>query len=459
MAGSEKQRVALISLAASAGLAAAKLAAGLFTGSLGILSEAIHGVLDFGATVITWFAVRWSDQPPDADHHYGHAKAESVSALVATGLLFATTGWIVFEAIRRMAGGETDVSVTWWAVAIIAGSILVDLNRSRALSRVAEKTSSEALEADALHFSSDMWSSIVVLLGLGAVWAGYGWADPLAALVVAFFVALAGFRLGKRTLNTLLDAAPAGATERIAALVRAEPGVLRLERLRLRPAGATLFAGVVVSIKRTMPVDDIVALKGRLARRIREAFPAADVTVTANPTALDEETVFERVMLIAQRQGAAIHHVTVQSLEGRKAVSFDLEVPGALPLGEAHEIASRLEDAIEQELGPDVEAESHIEPLPGAEITGAEAEGPEREKVMAALASLAASSSRLSDLHNVRVRSCEDGLYVHYHCRFAPTDTVETVHGAIDRIDHGLRDLLPRVRRVVAHAEPAGRRA
>ena len=209
---SEKQQVVTYSFFASALMSAAKLTAGLLTGSLGILSEAIHSIIDMGATGITWFAVRWSDQPPDDEHHYGHAKAESVAALIETALLFVTTGWIIYEAVLRLLGEGHVVEITWWAVAIIVASIAIDFSRSRALSRVAEKTSSEALEADALHFSSDMWSSCVVLLGLGAVGLGYPQADAVAALIVSAFVALAGWRLGGRTLATLLDTAPAGAT-------------------------------------------------------------------------------------------------------------------------------------------------------------------------------------------------------------------------------------------------------
>jgi cation diffusion facilitator family transporter len=454
MVRSEKETTAIVSAAASALLAGAKLLAGLFTGSLGILSEAIHSLIDFGATLITWFAVRWGDQPPDEQHHYGHAKAESVSALVATGLLFLTTAWIIYEAIHRLITGETHVDLAWWAFAIIAGSILIDFNRARALERTARKTSSEALSADALHFSSDMWSSFAVLAGLAAVYFGFAWGDAVAALVVSIFVALAGWRLGRRTLDTLLDAAPEGATERIRELVAAQDGVLAINRLRLRPAGATLFAGIVVDVRRTMPVDDIVALKDGIARIVREAFPHADVTVTANPVALDDETVFERVMLIAQRQGCAIHHLTVQDLDGRMAVSFDLEVAGDMPLGAAHGVASRLESAIRQELGANVEVESHIEPLPDRQLAGAPAGEDMRRRVEIALRSLTQSTAKLADLHNIRVRETDGGLFVHYHCRFEPSESIERVHAAIDRIDHALREAVPGVQRVIAHAEP-----
>lgn len=457
MPASEKQQVALVSLLASLGLAVSKLAAGLITGSLGILSEAIHSIIDFGATVVTLFAIRWSDQPPDAEHHYGHAKAESVAALIETGLLFLTTAWIVWEAMKRLATGETHVDVTWWAAAIIAASIIIDLNRSRALSRVAKKTSSEALEADALHFSSDMWSSVVVLFGLAAVWYGFPSADPLAALAVSFFVGLAGWRLGKRTLNTLLDTAPEGATEKVRNIVSHVDGVLTLRRLRLRPAGATLFVNIVVEVARTMPVDDMVTLKDTLHGRVREAFPNADVTVAANPVALDDETVFQKVMLIAARRNLAIHHVTVQQIKGKLAVSFDLEVDGAMALVEAHETATKLENAIRRELGADVEVESHIEPQPERLLEGKEASPENVTAVTDALLQLAGKQKRLSDLHNIRIRQTDQGVFVHYHCIFAGEESIDDVHACVDQIENRLQEKFPAIRRVIAHAEPAGR--
>ena len=457
MSSSEKQRVVVLSIFASLGLTITKFAAGLATGSLGILSEAIHSLIDLGATIITWFAVRWSDQPPDEEHHYGHAKAESVAALVETGLLFLTTGWIVYEAVKRLMGGEQHIDVTWWAVLVIGGSILVDFSRARALSRVARETSSEALEADALHFSSDMWSSAVVLLGLVAVWLGFPMADAGAALIVSFFVGLAGWRLGKRTLATLLDTAPVGATAELRSLIEHTSGVLNLSSLRLRPAGPTLFTSAVVEVPRTMPVDDIVKLKDTLTEKIIEKFPSADVTVTVNPVTLDDETVFQRVMLIASRRNLAIHHLTVQEIKGRLAVSFDLEVDGLMPLVEAHEHATQLEDAIRSELGPGVEVESHIEPQPERLLTGDDAPAKISKAIITLLTTLAKKHPRLSDLHNIRIRENDQGLFVHYHCRFAPSETVDDVHSAVDQIENGLQGKFPAIRRVIAHAEPIGR--
>ena len=457
MSSSEKQSVALVSMMASAVLAGSKFLAALSTGSLGILSEAVHSVIDFGATIVTYFAIRWGDRPADDEHHYGHAKIESIAALIETGLLFVTTGWIAWEAIDRLMGGNHHgVEVTWWAIAIIAGSIIIDFNRSRALKRVAKKTSSEALEADALHFSSDMWSSIVVLAGLGAVWAGIPAADSIAALIVSAFIAYAGWELGARTLNTLLDAAPAGATEIVRGIVEDVHGVLAIKSIRLKPAGATMFTAIVVEVARTMPIDEIVRTKDAIHQAVHDRFPNADITVTANPVALDNESVFQKVMLIATRRNLAIHHLTVQEIGERLAISFDLEVEGSTPLGGAHDTATALEEAIRQELGSDVEVESHIEPQPERMLKGHDASPGLTAEVSAALIELASAHPRLTDIHSVRLRKTEEGLFLHYHCRCLPAETVEAIHQDIDRVEAGLKDRFGDIRRVIAHAEPLG---
>jgi cation diffusion facilitator family transporter len=452
----DKQRVAFFSMLASAGLAFTKFFAAIVTGSLGVLSEAIHGIIDFGATIITLFAVRWADQPADDKHHFGHAKVESIAALVETALLFVTTGWIIVEAVKRLMGEGEHVIVTWWAVAIIALSVFIDFNRSRALMKVAKQTGSQALEADALHFSTDMWSSLVVLLGLGAVWLKVPFADSIAALIVSVFIAHAGWDLGKRTLDTLLDTAPDGATDAIRAVAERVPGVLSISQLRIRPAGATLFVNLTADLARTMPVESVNRLRQAVARAVGEAYPGADVLVTPNPVALDSETAFDKIELIAQQRGMAIHHLTVQQIDGRLAVSFDLEVEGDTPLGQAHDQATALEMAVRAELGQDVEVETHIEPQPLRLIAGTSASSALTRKVEARLAALAKRQKALRDIHNVRVRQTEDGLFVHYHCRFPGKLPVRKVHHMVDEIENGLQESFPDLCRVIAHTEPVG---
>jgi cation diffusion facilitator family transporter len=450
-----KERVALGSIAASAGLTAAKATVGLLTGSLAILSEAGHSLIDLSATVLTYFAVRLSGKPADREHQYGHGKIESVTALAETALLFLLTAVVIWEAAQRLIGAQTHaVEATAAAFAIIAGSIVVDFFRARTLHRVAKETSSEALEADALHFGSDMWSSVAVLAGLGGVALGYSWADATAAIVVAVFIAVAAFRLGRRTIGTLTDTAPEGVSERVTAIARQVPGVVAVERVRARPAGAVLFVELGVAVSRTLPLDRVSAIKERLTRDVRADMPNAEVTITTEPRALDDETVRERVMVIARDLGLAIHHVAVQSISGQLSVSADLEVDGAMALNAAHDVASRLEEAVRNELGPDVEVETHIEPLPVDVLAGHDAAPGRIAEVREGLVALAYGVPALGEIHDVRVRETPDGEIVNFHCHVDPAQSVSTVHDAVDALERGLRRKYPGIQRVIGHAEP-----
>jgi divalent metal cation (Fe/Co/Zn/Cd) transporter len=323
------------------------------------------------------------------------------------------------------------------------------------LYRVAAETSSEALEADALHFGSDMWSSAAVLLGLAAVAYGYGFADSLAAIAVAVFICIAGWRLGRRTLDTLTDTAPAGIAVKIAADLARLPGVVEIERLRARQSGGQLFLDLVVAVSRTLPLDRVAALKDRIVQTVHEGSPGAEVTVTAQPRALDDETVLERVMVIARNRGLAVHHVTAHSIEGRLAISLDLEVDGMLSLSAAHEIASGLEGAIRDELGPDVEVETHIEPMEPDHALGRDA-APQRIAAVAdVLNEIATGMGLVGKIHDVRVRETEAGEIVNFHCFVDSGVKVAAVHEQVDELERALRLRFPAVRRVIGHAEPA----
>ena len=449
----DKQRVALTSIAASAGLTAAKAAVGFATGSLAILSEAAHSLIDLAATVMTYFAVRIADQPADKEHHYGHGKIESLSALAETALLFALSGVVIWAAGTRLLSPEGHpVEATLAAFAVIAISIVVDFLRSRVLYRAAAEHASEALEADALHFSSDMWSSAAVLVGLAGLKLGYGWADSAAALVVALFVCLAGWRLARRTIDTLTDTAPAGAADRIAAIAAKVDGVVEVARVRVRRVGPTLFVDLDVAASRTVPLDRVEALKREIARAVTAVMPQAEINATVVPRALDDETVLDRVMVIARNRGLAVHHVTVQTIMGRLSVSLDLEVDGALSLAAAHAIASGLEAAVRDELGPDVEVESHIEPLQMDRLSGQDAPPARVEAVRAALAALA--GDHLRNVHDVRVRNTKDGEIVNFHCDVDAAMPVGAVHELVDDVERGLRRRFPEIKRVIGHAEP-----
>jgi cation diffusion facilitator family transporter len=451
-----KQKVALTSIAASAGLTAAKAVVGVMSGSLGLLSEAAHSLIDVGATVMTYFAVRTSGKPADAEHHYGHGKVESVTALIETALLFVLAGVVSWEAIKRLMSAQPpEVEATPWAFAVIAVSIAVDFFRARVLYRTAEKTSSDALAADALHFASDMWSSLAVLVGLLGIALGYTWADSVAAIAVSVVICIAGWRLSRRTIDTLTDTAPPGVADKISTAIGRIPGVVGVEGLRVRQVGEVLFVDLVVAVSRTLPLDRVAALKDRIVATVRADSPAAEVTVTTQPRALDDETILERVMVIARNRALAVHHVTVHSLEGRLAVSLDLEVDGALSLGAAHDIATRLEDAIRDELGPGVEVETHIEPLQSVDEPGRDASAKRVAAVRDALTEIATKVDLVGAIHDVRVRTAGDGEIVNFHCLVDPALKVAEVHDKVDEVERALRLRFPTIKRVTGHAEPA----
>ncbi len=450
-----KQRVALTSILASGGLTLAKGVVGIATGSLAVLSEAAHSLLDLVATIMTYFAVRVSDKPADEEHHYGHGKVESVTALAETALLFVLSGIVIWEAGNRLFGEVHHmVEATIAAFIVIAASVVVDFFRARLLYRVAAETSSEALEADALHFGSDMWSSIAVLIGLGAVALGYPWADSAAAVVVAVFICIAGWRLGRRTIDTLTDTAPTGVAERVRAIATRVAGVVAIDRVRVRPAGDVLFVDLDIAVSRTIPLDRVATIKDRVEAAVRGEFRKADTTVNVVPRALDDETILERVMVTARNRALPIHHVTVHSIGGQLSVSLDLEVDGALSLARAHEIADELEAALRDELGPGVEVETHIEPLQVGGQSGRDAPAARVAEVQTALAELAAQSSSVRDVHEVRVRETKDGEIVNFHCHVDAALSVADVHDKVDDLERALKLRFPSLKRVVGHAEP-----
>ena len=287
----EKHRAALGSLIAAVGLTTLKIIVGMATGSLGILAEAAHSGLDLMAAGMTLVAVRVSARPPDRSHLYGHGKLENLSALFETLLLLLTCAWVVREAVGRLIGRHAEVQVTVWSFAVMLTSIAVDVSRSRVLMRTARKYHSQALEADALHFETDVWSSAVVIFGLIAVkvtdWAhSVAWlrqGDAVAALGVSALVVWVSVQLGRRSIDALMDHAPHGLEERIGAIVGAVPGVLDCHNLRIRYSGPRLFVDLHVLVDGAQTLAQAHRLTDTVEAAIQEMIPEADVTVHPEP--------------------------------------------------------------------------------------------------------------------------------------------------------------------------------
>jgi cation diffusion facilitator family transporter len=452
-AHSEKTSVAAISIFASAGMAAAKFVVGIAIGSLALISEALHSSVDVVATVVTWLVVRVSDRPADDEHHYGHGKIESLSALGVIAMLYVLAGGILVESYSRLTEGAPPPAVSAIPFVVLLIDIAVNFWRARALHRAARDTKSQALAADALHFASDVLGSIAVIVGLALTAFGYRWGDAAAAIAVAVMISVLGLRLGRSTVETLLDRAPQGAAEKATAAIRSVPGVVGVERLRVRTVGPTHFIDAIAKVPRTYPIDRVEQIKRTAQDAVSKALGDADLTFTAVPVARDNESVRERIMVIARNSGLAIHHVTVHDLGGKLTVSIDLEVDGEMALTAAHDIAHELERSIREDFGEDVEVDTHIEPLEPELPFGTDAAPGRVEAVKAALSRFAADGA-IHDIHNVRVRNTDAGEIVNFHCRAAPSMSVIKVHENVDEIERALRRAFPTIKRVISHAEP-----
>jgi cation diffusion facilitator family transporter len=465
---------ALGSIGSALVLVGLKVFLAVATGSLGILSEALHSGLDLIAAILTWFSVRVSDRPADSDHTYGHGKIESFSAFVETGLLLVTSVYIIFEAFVRLLYKQVHLEPSLLVILILGLAMGIDLIRSRALARVAREYPSEALEADALHFSTDVWSTFVVILGMAAVWigqrTGVTWlqdADPIAALVVAAIVIWIGSRLGKRTLDALLDAAPAGLQQRVATAVANMDGVISTERVRVRRAGNQHFVDVTISVPRSASFEQVHAISDAVEHRVAEIVPA-DVMVHMEPRAAVGEHLFDRIRVIAARRGLSIHELSAHHLDGRLFIELHLEVPEQLSLRDAHRRASELEEEI-RTLG-DVSAPAsgaapivniHIEPL-GTHIASVDGQRGEMtglgRAIEAYINSLPGEFHELVDCHEVHVRQVEHKILASCHCAMDGSLPITQIHDVTAALEDRVKEKFPQIARVTIHPEPVEER-
>ncbi len=455
----EKRLAALASIGTAIVLVALKIFLVIRTASLGVLSEALHSSLDLVAAVVTYLTVRVSARPPDADHPYGHEKVESFSAFVQTGLLLLTALYIIFEAMERLFFAAHPIRPSLIAIALLAVMVALDLLRSRALSRVAAKFSSDALEADALHFSTDVWSTTVVLAGIAAVWVGdrfsmpwLRYTDPLAALIVAAVILRVGSRLGKRTLDALLDVSPPALRERIHEAVDSTEGVVRTERVRMRRAGARYFGDVTIGVPRGASLEQAHATSDAVELRIAQIIPS-DVVVHMEPCIPQGENLFETIRAAAQKRGLSVHELSAHQLGGRLFVELHLEVPGQSTLQQAHRLASQLEEDILTSTGPASTVNIHMEPQ-GTEIAGASEMRELARSVQQFISSLHDEYGEVADCHEVHVRSVEHKILASCHCTMDGQLPITQVHDVTAAVEDRVKEHFPQIFRVTIHPEP-----
>jgi cation diffusion facilitator family transporter len=460
-ASREKRMAALGSVGSAVVLVSLKVFLAAVTGSLGILSEALHSILDLVAAVITYLSVRVADKPADAQHLYGHGKVESFSAFVETALLLMTAVYIIWEAIRRLTGRTPNtLRPNLAAILILALTMGIDFVRARSLGRVAKKYPSEALEADALHFSTDVWSTFTVVLGITGAWLGLrfgipwlGMLDAIAALAVAGVIIWIGSRLGRQTIDVLLDVAPSGLREQITRAVDETEGVLQTERVRVRRAGGQrYFVDVTISVPRSASVEQGHAASEAVERAIAAIVPA-DVVVHVEPRARTDEPLFETIRAIAQRRGLAVHELSAHNYEGRLFIELHLEVDERSSLRDAHRQATALEEEIKAETGPETRVNIHIEPL-GVGIASAEEMKGLSRAVQDFLNALPSEYPQLIDCHEVHVRSVEHRILVSCHCAMDGSLPITEVHDFTLLLENRVKEQFPQINRLTIHPEP-----
>ncbi len=465
-ADKEKKAAARSSVIAALFLTSMKLVVGLLTGSLGILAEAAHSGLDLLAAGVTYLAVRVSGKPADYDHTYGHGKVENFSALIETGLLFLTCAWIVYEAVHRILFKTVEIDPSLWAFLVMAVSIGIDVSRSRLLMAVARKHRSQALEADALHFSTDVWSSSVVILGLALVWLGKNVfprhstvlvkADAVAALGVAFIVLFVSYRLGRRTIDVLLDKAPDGLPQQLRRAAAGVEGVLDVGRVRVRRSGPVYFVDMTVDVDRNLPLERTHAIATKIESRIREIAPGADVVVHTDPREVERETMAKRIRAVAYRNQMHVHNIALHESRAGIYVDLHLEVDDHLSLQQAHEMASHIEKDLRQDMPGIAQVYVHMESRgtgvgEGKDVTFQENELVEKVKE---ITDGIAGAGRCHDVH-VQKRGEKRSLSL--HCHFEENLSIVQIHDLTTRIEERLKESIPGIDRVLVHAEPENR--
>jgi cation diffusion facilitator family transporter len=456
---SEKRSVARNSVFASIAMTVLKIIIGFATGSLGLMSEAAHSALDLIAAIITFFSVGVSDKPADADHQYGHGKVENFSAFIETGLLLITCVWIVTEAVRRLFFHHVVIEPSVAAFAVLFLSMAVDFWRSRALGRTALRYDSQALQADALHFTTDIWSSGVVVIGLALVLAGHRWhvswlrvADPIAALAVAGVIMYVSSRLARQTVDALLDAAPRGIRGHIVRALESLDGVLDVERVRIRRAGNRYFADVSVGVNRNATLQHSEQMAEAVTDAVHRILPEADVTFRALPRATGTESIFDRVHAVAARHNLSVHDVNVQDLNGKLHIEQHLELDERLSLKQAHDFVTVLEAEMQSEV-PEIDSIlTHIE-SDSATIESGDATF--HDAVLERkLRKVAVEFPEIIDLHEIVLKRVREHVYLSCHTTLPDDLSLGRVHDISTALEIRFKQAAPELFKVLIHTEP-----
>jgi cation diffusion facilitator family transporter len=441
-------------------MTALKLAAGLISGSLGVLSDAAHSGLDLAGAAITFFSVRVSDKPADEDHTYGHGKIENLSSFVEAGLMAISCAWIIWEGIQRIWHNTFELRYSPWPVLVLLSSIAVDYWRSRELRRVAERTGSPALATDAFHFASDIWASLAVLAGLLATWAGMAYhidwlryADPIAAILVSLVILRTTAHLTRETIGVLMDQIPRETRLQIIREAERVPGVLAVEQARVRRSGPHYFADLTLALPRTYTFEHTGELVRAATDAVHRALPQADVVIHTVPRQGRAESTFDRVRAVAARNNVSVHDLSIQSRHGKLNVELHVELNETMSLVEAHSFVSGLEAEILRECPEISSVVTHIESEP-ATIEQPEDMVEEDRRIEKALRTAASHYNEIIDVHQIKVGRTAEHISLSCHCTLPDELSMHRVHEVITALEDRFKLECPEVNRVTIHPEP-----
>lgn len=451
--------VAFISVIAAVFLVLIKLIVGIATKSLGIISEAIHSTLDLGASLLTLFAVKVSSKPADETHHYGHGKVENLSAFVQSILLFITCIWIVFEAVRRFFTPiKIDVNIYSFLVMII--SILVDFSRSKALFKASQKYNSQALEADAYHFFSDMLSSLIVIIGLISVKLGFIYGDSVAALIISGFIITFSIKLGKRAVNVLLDTAPKGASEKIRRTVMGIDGVVECRNIRVRTSGNLFFINVDVGIDKHRTHKEIQDIVNIIKSRIAGIFPNSDISVSTYSLRKDnfvteDERFYDEIRAIINSSGMCInlHNLKVFNINNLKHITLHIEIKNNISLEETHRLSHEIESKIKA-VCPDADSVNVYVETTKQEMIYAEDITESSQDMINNVIELLNKTPDKLNCHNVRIYDKDKKMIVFLHCGLEGEYSNTEIQDITQKIVNRLKNNIENIEEVYVHVEP-----
>lgn len=459
-----KRSAALGSMLAAAVMTALKLAAGIFSGSLGVLSEAAHSGIDLAGTTLTFFSIQIADRPADANHPYGHGKFENLSAFGEVLLMAISCLWIILEAMNRIIHHTVELHHSIWPILVLLASIAVDYWRARRLRIVAILTHSPALAADAFHFASDIWSTIAVLLGLGASYIGarfqistLKYADPLAAIVVSMMILRLTVLLSRETLSVLTDQIPAETRAAILREVSRLPEVIAIEQARVRRSGATYFADLTIALPRSFTFERTNALVEETRLAVQRVIPDADVVIHTIPRESRTESIFDRVRAVAARNNVSVHELSVQSYRvdshQQLRVEQHLELNERMTLRTAHDFVTRLEEEILRNT-PEVDSIlTHIESEPATIESQLDTEAGFK-RIEEALQHTAKEFPQIVDVHEILIGRTDEHVHLSCHCSLPDDLPMAQVHHIITALEDRLKLECPEVYRVMIHPEP-----